>query len=332
MRLAKEEFTAGTGNVRTLHQEGKVNQLTYELDRYQWNVLGIAEMRWLDSVMECEPISSQVIRIRMNAHPRNVSIVQVYDPTSDCSDEEVDEVYDVLKSTMDKIPEKYIRIIQGDWNAKIGTDAYKDWEGTIGKFGVGETNERGTRLLEFCKINNPVITNTFGADTGSDHNLLMMTMKLKLRKVRRQPNCRLKYNLERLRDADCQEKFEIKIGCRFGALLELEENDDVQHLTSEFSKIMNETAMEVLGKARTKKQPWMTQDILDACDRRTKGFEGNNSKKAFDTVKQLGRKKNIGQSVIEDKNGNLLTEKKEKSRKVGPVCEGVIQLPNSDLS
>lgn len=49
VRLAKEEFTVGTWNVRTLHQEGKVNQLTYELDRYQWHVLGIAEMRWLNS-------------------------------------------------------------------------------------------------------------------------------------------------------------------------------------------------------------------------------------------------------------------------------------------
>lgn len=114
---------------------------------------------------------------------------------------------------------------------------------------------------------------------------------------------------------------------------------------------MNETAMEVLGKARTRKQPWMTQDILNACDKRRElkakrfidsdkekeyrnanikvrkeikkakeefleqkcqeiqqGFEENNSKKAFDTIKQLNRKKSTKQPGIEDANGNLLTE------------------------
>ncbi|XP_047469178.1 uncharacterized protein LOC125025251 [Penaeus chinensis] len=140
------------------------------------------------------------------------------------------------------------------------------------------------------------------------------------------------------------------IGGRFEALLEVEEND-LQHLTSEFSKGMDEIAMEVLGKARTRKQPWMTQGILDACDRRRElkarkfkdsdtekeyrnanimvskeirkakeafleqicqeieqGFEGNNSKKTFDTIKQLNREKCARQSVIEDKNDNLFTE------------------------
>ncbi|XP_069975968.1 craniofacial development protein 2-like [Penaeus vannamei] len=301
VRLAKEEFTVGTWNVRTLHQEGKVNQLTYELDRYQWHVLGIAEMRWLNSgetttdghklwysgdekchrkgvgflvhreyakaVMESEPISSRVIRVRLNANLRNVSIVQAHAPPADCNDEETEEFYDSPRITLDKIPKKDIRIIQGDWNAKIGCDVYQNWKGTIGKFGVGEVNERGARLLEFCKLNNLVVANTFGkhktsrrvtwiapdgttrnqidfilldrrckscikvnktrsfpgADIGSDHNLLMMTMKLKIKKVRRQPNCRIKYNLQQLKDTKCQEEFEVKIGGRFGALLEMEE-------------------------------------------------------------------------------------------------------------
>lgn len=64
-----------------------------------------------------------------------------------------------------------------------------------------------------------------GADIGSDHNLLMMTMKLKIKKVRRQPNCRIKYNLQQLKDTKCQEEFEVKIGGRFGALLEMEESN-----------------------------------------------------------------------------------------------------------
>ena len=38
----------------------------------------------------------------------------------------------------------------GDWNAKVGEDAYDQWPGTVGRFGLGETNDRGLRLLEFA--------------------------------------------------------------------------------------------------------------------------------------------------------------------------------------
>ena len=35
-------------------------------------------------------------------------------------------------------------VIIGDWNAKIGEDAYEDWAGTVGKFGCGNTTDDGT--------------------------------------------------------------------------------------------------------------------------------------------------------------------------------------------
>ena len=38
----------------------------------------------------------------------------------------------------------------GDWNAKVGKD-HETWEPTIGKFGYGAMNDRGERLLYFCK-------------------------------------------------------------------------------------------------------------------------------------------------------------------------------------
>ena len=86
----------------------------------------------------------------------------------------------------------------------------------------------------------------------SDHNLLMMTMKLKLRKRKEQRNCRVKYNLERLKNAECQKEFNTKTGGRFEALMELEE-DDIQIPTSEFSRIVSETAMEMQWKSKNKK-------------------------------------------------------------------------------
>ena len=46
----------------------------------------------------------------------------------------------------------------GDWNAKVGKD-YETWGPTVGKFGYGEMNDRGERLLYFCKENSLIVSN-----------------------------------------------------------------------------------------------------------------------------------------------------------------------------
>ena len=50
-------------------------------------------------------------------------------------------------------------IITGYWNVKVGCQ-YKTWRNVIGRYGLSEENERGERLLNFCSVNNLVITNT----------------------------------------------------------------------------------------------------------------------------------------------------------------------------
>lgn len=56
------------------------------------------------------------------------------------------------------------------------------------------------------------------------------------------------------------ETFKIQIGGKFALLLEMTEIQEVSDL---FTEGMNEVALEVLGKERKKKQPWMTNEILD---------------------------------------------------------------------
>ena len=92
--------------------------------------------------------------------------------------------------------------MQGDWNAKIGPDAYEQWAGTVGRFGIGETNDRGLRLLEFASTHKLTLANTLhihnlsrrttwhspngtfpGADIGSDHDMVLATLELKLKKI-----------------------------------------------------------------------------------------------------------------------------------------------------
>ena len=62
----------------------------------------------------------------------------------------------------DETPRKDILIVQGDWNAKVGEDARKDWKGTCGPYSNAQTNERGLLLLEFASYNDLFLTNTFG--------------------------------------------------------------------------------------------------------------------------------------------------------------------------
>ena len=64
---------------------------------------------------------------RLRAVPFNITIIQVYAPTSGHDDSEVDHFYQKLQETIDQTPKKDILVVQGDWNAKVGKDAQADW-------------------------------------------------------------------------------------------------------------------------------------------------------------------------------------------------------------
>jgi len=112
--------------------------------------------------MGCRPVSSRLITIRLRATPFNITIIQAYAPTSDYDDADVEDFYEQLQEVVDKTPKKDILVVQGDWNAKIGEDACKNWQGTCGRYCNAQTNERGLRLLEFASYNDLILANTFG--------------------------------------------------------------------------------------------------------------------------------------------------------------------------
>ncbi|XP_072030789.1 craniofacial development protein 2-like [Amphiura filiformis] len=112
------------------------------------------------SVLECRPISSRIIILRLAGQPFNISIIQAYAPTCTASDQEMDMFYQQLHGIMTTIPKKDVLLVIGDWNTKVGPDAYPTWQGTAGKFGLGVTNDRGHNLLEFAKFYDLVLANT----------------------------------------------------------------------------------------------------------------------------------------------------------------------------
>ena len=87
--------------------------------------------------------------------PFNIIVIQVYVPTSNAEEAEVEPFYEEL--LLELTPKKEVFFIIGDWNAKVGS---QEIPGVIDKFGLGVQNEAGQRLIEFCQENTLVIANT----------------------------------------------------------------------------------------------------------------------------------------------------------------------------
>ena len=88
----------------------------------------------------------------------NITVIQVYAPTSNAKEAEIESFYENLQELLELTPKKYVLFIIGNWNAKVGS---QETPGVTGKFGPGIRNEAGQRLTEFCQEIALVITNTF---------------------------------------------------------------------------------------------------------------------------------------------------------------------------
>ena len=98
-----------------------------------------------------------MISIHLQGKPFNITVIQVYAPTSNAEEGEVEWVCEDLKDLLELTTKKDVLFIMGDWNAKVGS---QETPGVTGKFGLGVQNEAGQRLIEFCQENALVIANT----------------------------------------------------------------------------------------------------------------------------------------------------------------------------
>ena len=98
-----------------------------------------------------------MISVRFQGKPFNITVIQVYAPTSNAEEDEVERFYEDLQDLLELTPKKDVHFIIGDWNAKIGS---QETPGVTSKFDLGIWNEAGQRLIEFCQENALVIANT----------------------------------------------------------------------------------------------------------------------------------------------------------------------------
>ena len=98
-----------------------------------------------------------MISVHFQGKPFNITVIQVYAPTSNAKEAEVEWFYEDLPDHLELTPKKDALFIIGDWNAKVES---QETPGVTGKFSLGIQNEAGQRLIEFCQENALVITNT----------------------------------------------------------------------------------------------------------------------------------------------------------------------------
>jgi endonuclease/exonuclease/phosphatase family metal-dependent hydrolase len=82
----------------------------------------------------------------------------VYAPKTSVEAADIEDFYSDLQAALNETPKKDILIIMRDWNAKIGK---REEPGTVGRHGLGNRNEAGERLLEFCEENALFLVDTY---------------------------------------------------------------------------------------------------------------------------------------------------------------------------
>ena len=121
---------------------------------------GVAIMvtkRVRNAVLGCNLKNNRMISVHFEGKPFNMTVIQVYAPTSNTKEAEVEQFYEDLQDLLELTPQKDVLFIIGDWNVKVIS---QEIPGVKGKFGLGIRNEAGQRLIEFCQENALVIANT----------------------------------------------------------------------------------------------------------------------------------------------------------------------------
>lgn len=177
--------------MRTLYQAGKLDNVLAEMDNLKISCLGLCEVRWTgagdfiknerrifysggskhqhgvglilnrsfsSSVLSFMPKNERMMLIKIRASPFNVNILVTYAPTSEEEEDIINSYYRDLDALYSSCKSNEITILLGDLNAKVG--AGRDGN-IVGPHGLGERNERGDRFVDWCKMHNQVIMNTW---------------------------------------------------------------------------------------------------------------------------------------------------------------------------
>ena len=99
--------------------------------------IGVAIMvnkRVQNAVLGCNLKNDRMISVHFHSKPFNIRVIQVYAPTSNAEEAEIEQFYEDLQDLLELTPKKDVLFIIGDWNAKVGS---QETPGVTGKFALG---------------------------------------------------------------------------------------------------------------------------------------------------------------------------------------------------
>ena len=355
----KRKVKCGLWNVRTMKQEGKMEQLLDVFNRYSLDLCALTETKLTGvgkstleggklllqagrqdgyhyqgvallmskdashALEEWEPFNERILMARLKSVHGKLSIIVNYAPTEDAESQLKNNFYSNLQEIIDKVPNHDVLICLGDFNAKLGSDN-EGWRECMGVHGMGEMNDNGMRLASFCLANELIIGGTLfqhknihkytwrspcgkylnqidhfainrkfksslldvrtrrGADIGSDHQLVISTLRLKLKATKAKTSLPARYDSAKLRNHSTEkESFIIECRNRFAVLdaLSNELEMDVNAHSKEIENVFQETASSTLGResgVRCKK--WISSETWSLIKQR------KNAKLKFETL------------------------------------------------
>ena len=135
--------------------QGKLEVVKQETARVNVDILGISELKWTgkgefnsddhymhycgqeslrrngeaimvnkrvrNTVLGCNLKNDKMISVRFQGKPFNITVIQIYVPTSNAEAAEVERFYEDLQDLLELTPKKDVLFIKGAWNAKVGS-------------------------------------------------------------------------------------------------------------------------------------------------------------------------------------------------------------------
>ena len=153
VQCCEEEYCIGTWNARSMNQS-KLKVVKQEMASVNVNILGISKLKWTrmgefnsddhyiyycgqeslrngvaimvnkrvqNAVLGCSLKNNRMISVRFQGKPSNITVIQVYAPTSNAEEAEVEWFYEDLQDLLEQTPKKDVLFIIGDWNAEVGS-------------------------------------------------------------------------------------------------------------------------------------------------------------------------------------------------------------------
>ena len=121
---------------------------------------GVAIMvnkRVQNAVFGCNLKNNRMISVHFQGKPFTITVIQVYAPSTNAKEAEVEQFCDGLQDLLELTPKRDVLFITGDWDAKVGN---QETPGVTGKPALRVQSEAGQRLIEFYRENALVIANT----------------------------------------------------------------------------------------------------------------------------------------------------------------------------